>query len=168
MCNGNPYAQSPTDSDKLQSTVRKMKNTKKIIFFVALIGALMIFFGNIVVFLIGLLVAFTASLMHKVLVFLLIAVVATLLIWAFRNGSKNISYAITDRRILQFGYSYFNDVRFENIQKTKAVIRSGNKGRIITNGMPMIYIMLGVEDPYRVKYILDDAIEKYKQDKSQW
>ena len=168
MCHGNPYAQSPTDSDELKNTVRKMRNTKKIIFLVALIGVLLVIFGNIVVFLIGLLVSVVASLMQKVLVFFLIVVVVTLLIWAFRNNGKNISYAITDRRILQFGYSYFNEVRFENIQKTKAVIRHENEGEIITNGMPLIYIMQGVEDPYRVKYILDDAIEKYKRDKSQW
>jgi uncharacterized protein YqhQ len=168
MCNGNAYAQSPAESDKFQSTVRKMANAKIIIFVVALIGALLMIFGNIVVFLIGLLVVDLASLMQKVLVVFLIAVIVTLLIWAVRNGSKNMSYAITDRRILTYGYSQFNEIRFENIQKTKAVVSLENKGRIITNGLPLVYIMPGVEDPYRVKYILDDAIEKYKSNQSQW
>lgn len=166
MCNGNPYAQSPSESDKFQGAVRKMAKAKIIIFVVALIVALLMFFGGVMSILIGIFVISVVSLIEKALIFFLIAVIVTLLIWAVRNGSKNMSYAITDRRILTYGYSQFNEVRFENIKKTKAVVSSENKGRIVTNGLPLVFIMPGVEDPYRVKYILDNAIEKYKR--SQW
>lgn len=163
MCNGNPYAQSPAESDKFQGTVRKMAKAKIIIFVVALIVALLMLFGGVMSILIGIFVISVVSLIEKALIFFLIAVIVTLLIWAVRNGSKNMSYAITDRRILTYGYSQFNEVRFEDIKKTKALVSSENKGRIVTNGLPLVFIMPGVEDPYRVKYILDNAIENYKR-----
>ena len=166
MCNGNPYAQSPAESDKFQGAVRKMAKAKIIIFVVALIVALLMLFGGVMSILIGIFVISVVSLIEKAFIFFLIAVIVTLIIWVVRNGSKNVFYAITDRRILIFGYSEFQEERFEDIQETKAVISRENKGRIVINKISEIYIMLGVEDPYRVKYILDNAIEKYKR--SQW
>ena len=166
MCNGNAYAQSPAENDKFQSTVKKMAKAKIMIFVVALIAALLMFCGGLMSFLVGIFVISIISLIEKALIFFLIAVIVTLIIWAVKNGSQNVCYAITDRRIIMYGYSQFQQVRFESIQKTKAVIISENKGRIVATGMPMIFIMSGVEDPFRVKYILDNAIEKYKR--SQW
>ena len=169
MCsgNGNASAQFHAESDEPQSSAREMQYAKLISAIKTPIGVILLIFVSVILSLIAMFLFCFASVMMHILKLILLAAVMTLLIWAAVKGGKNMSYAITDRRILQFGYSYFSEVRFENIQKTKAVTSSENKGKIITNGIPLVYIMLGVEDPYRVKYILDDAIEKYKRDQSQ-
>ena len=164
MCNGNAYAQNPLESDN-----SKRANYRIIIISVFVFACLLFFVGGLKSSTLSSFIFFFASKMMDAIKFLLIGAGVTFLIWALRSENrKNMCYAITDRRIVTYAYSQFTEVRFENIQKTKAVISSENRGKIITNGLPLIFVMSGVEDPYRVKYLLDSAIEEYKRDHSQW
>lgn len=169
MCNGDAYAQSPAESDKFKGAVKGVKNAHTIIIIVVIIAFLLLIFGGAIAALIGTVLFVSAGRMINVIKFLLIGTVIALIIWALKSETRNnMCYAITDRRIITYGYSQFNEIRFENIQKTKAVISRENRGSIVTNGLPLVFIMPGVEDPYRVKYLLDSAIEEYKRDHSQW
>ena len=90
--------------------------------------------------------------------------ITALIIWAVTAGNKGVNYAITDRRIIYQGYGQMKVISFAHITSTKANAKSLTLRLSMYEGVKtnMIYVIPNVGDPLRVKYILDQAIEKYK------
>ena len=90
--------------------------------------------------------------------------ITALIIWAVTVGNKGFNYAITDRRIISHGYGEMKVISFDHIKSTSANAKSITLRLSMYEGVKtnMIYVLPNVGDPLRVKYILDQAIEKYK------
>lgn len=169
MCsgNGNASAQFPAESDEPQSSAREMQYAKLISAIKTPIGVILLIFVSLTLSFIGVFLFCFASVIMNVLMFILVAAVLVLLIWYAEKGNKNVSYAITDRRLVKYAYSQFNELRLEDIKKTKVVIGNENKGKVIATGLILQVIIPDVEDPYSVKNILDNAIDNCEFNQSQ-
>lgn len=170
MGNGNAHAQHPIESEK----ARKVSNVVKFTMVLFVVGILITMVGNGLIIVIGLLMVVPYILIDKLGPFVIIALVVIIIIRLVKKGDKNLNYAITDRRIITFAYSYWAELSFNDITDTKVHAGKGNVGRITLkatrfegNRGNLIFIIPNVYDPYRVKYILDKAIEKFKTDQYQ-
>lgn len=170
MGNGNAHAQHPIESEK----ARKVSNVVKFTMVLFVVGILITMVGNGLIIVIGLLMVVPYFLIGKLGPFVIIALVVIIIIRLVKKGDKNLNYAITDRRIITFAYSYWAELSFNDITDTKVHAGKGNVGRITLkatrfegNRGNLIFIIPNVYDPYRVKYILDKAIEKFKTDQYQ-
>ena len=98
-----------------------------------------------------------------------VAVVILIMIWYAKKGQKGLSYAITDRRVICYAYNQWQEIPLQCITNTSVKMKNGNIGNInITAGnVPNMgtyvrYMVPWIDDPYRVKYMLDAAIENCK------
>ncbi|SFW51263.1 hypothetical protein [Ruminococcus flavefaciens] len=97
-----------------------------------------------------------------------IGVIVTV-IESLNSDVNGVNYAITDKRIISDGYGQVKTLSLGDITSTSASITSGSKGKITVKanryeGRSMLFILVisNVNEPFRVKHILDNAIENYK------
>ena len=95
--------------------------------------------------------------------------ITALIIWAVTVGNKGFNYAITDRRIICFAYGQWQEIPLQCITSTSVKMKKDNKGtiNIKARNVPNMggyvgYMVPWIDDPYSVKYMLDEAIEKCK------
>ncbi len=98
-----------------------------------------------------------------------IAVVILIMIWYAKKGQKGLSYAITDRRVICYAYNQWQEIPLQCITNTSVKMKNGNIGNInitarnVPNmGNYVRYMVPWIDDPYRVKSMLDAAIENCK------
>lgn len=127
------------------------------------IGILLTLFGKSRTAFINFLMFLPALLLYEFFPIIMILLVAGLIIWFFVSGKKGMNFAITDRRVVVFGYGQWIEAKFDDIVVTSVSMTKGNKGRIeisLTEAVDEI-ILWNIDDPYRVKYLLDKAIEDH-------
>jgi hypothetical protein len=90
------------------------------------------------------------------------------------NTVKHVNYAITDQRILSIRYKELWQLSLKAVTDTFIYLNSDNTGKLVINacrdlGRPTSYTysIPNVNEPYRVKAILDDAVAKYKSNLNQ-
>ena len=169
MCNGDPVNQNSSESDKTKNAVNKFSKAFKIIPYIIIISILVFIFGDEEIPILGPIVLKIAMLVQVGDLIVLPAAVVIFIIWVVKKAPKNMCHAITDRRIISYGYSQLQEILLNDVTSTKAHANSRNKGRIIirANGSQrantiVTLVIPGVEDPYMVKEILDQAVEKCK------
>lgn len=88
------------------------------------------------------------------------------------SGVKGLNYAITDKRIISDGFGELTYLSLGDITSTSASVSSGSKGKLTVRankykGQTVLYILVipDVNEPYRVKNILDKAIADYKKNR---
>ncbi len=88
------------------------------------------------------------------------------------SGVKGLNYAITDKRIISDGFGELTYLSLGDITSTSASVSSGSKGKLTVRankykGQTVLYILVipNVNEPYRVKNILDKAIADYKKNR---
>jgi hypothetical protein len=170
MGGGKGNKQNPLESKKGKSLLNKYDIVTKVIPFIVILGTLLMALGKsngtkVLGFLIFLPVLLISSYLPKIMI--LIAV--CFIIWALTSGKKAVNFAITDRRVVIYGYNQWIEAKFDDIVETSVTLKRGKKGRIdikLTEATEDIFLW-GVEDPFRVKYLLDKAIEEYYANKNQ-
>ena len=85
------------------------------------------------------------------------------------KGNKEANYAITDQRLLKVQYKELKQLSLKTVTDTFVQMNSDNTGKLIIKacrdlGKPTnyTYSIPRVNDPYRVKAILDEAVKNYK------
>ena len=85
------------------------------------------------------------------------------------KGNKEANYAITDQRLLKVQYKELKQLSLKTVTDTFVQMNSDNTGKLIIKacrdlGSPTnyTYTIPKVNDPYRVKAILDEAVQKHK------
>ena len=169
MCNGDPVNQNSSESDKTKNAVNKFSKAFKIIPYIIIISILVFIFGDEQIPILGPIVLKIAILVQVGYFIVFPAAVVIFIIWAIKKAPKNMCHAITDRRIISYGYSQLQEILLNDVTSTKAHANSRNKGRVVirANGSQrantiVTLVIPGVEDPYMVKEILDQAVEKCK------
>ena len=87
------------------------------------------------------------------------------------NYSPNTNYVITSERILSDRYNMFNSIYFRNIMSVEAKVTGETMGNISVKYMDRpqssrTCTIYDVQDPFGVKEIIDNAIEKFKADEA--
>lgn len=99
-----------------------------------------------------------------------IAGIVVLLLWAFNSAPKGMNFAVTNKRILSYGYKYFQQLRIREITDISVSMKNDNTGSITikakgTGSYSALYTILkipSVNDPFKIK----SMIEKAKNDLS--
>lgn len=178
--NGNVNAKTPFENEKFLKIVYKIDDAKILIMKMFVVGAFIVLFGSELLpyKYIGLVMTLRSIIRSIMPLVFIIAIVIFYFIWYIRNCSKISNYAITNRRVINYSYSQWQEMSFNDIINTSARIISGNSGKVTViakvtvkakkiNGEVncatyVIWTLENVEDPLRVKYDLDQAIEEYK------
>lgn len=164
MGGGKGNKENPLESKKGKSLLKKYDILSKAIPAIVILGVLIMIFGksNGTRFL-GFLIFLPVLLITSYFPIIMILIAVGFIIWALTSGKKAMNFAITDRRVVVYGYSQWLETRFDDIVETSVSLKKGKKGRIDIKvqqaGEDMF--LWGVEDPYRVKYLLDKAMEDY-------
>lgn len=164
MGGGKGNKENPLESKKGKSLLNKYDILSKAILAIVILGVLIMIFGksNGTRFL-GFLFFLPVLLITSYLPIIMILIAVGFIIWALTSGKKAMNFAITDRRVVVFGYGQWIEAKFDDIVETSVTLKRGKKGRIdikVQEASKDIF-MWGVDDPYRVKYLLDKAIEEY-------
>ncbi|WP_028518056.1 hypothetical protein [Ruminococcus flavefaciens] len=164
MGGGKGNKENPLESKKGKSLLNKYDILSKAILAIVILGVLIMIFGksNGTRFL-GFLIFLPVLLITSYLPIIMILIAVGFIIWALTSGKKAMNFAITDRRVVVFGYGQWIEAKFDDIVETSVTLKRGKKGRIdikVQEASKDIF-MWGVDDPYRVKYLLDKAIEEY-------
>ncbi len=116
---------------------------------------------------------FTVSVLFCSMPLVVIGFIIFLLIYSAKSRDE-VNYAITDQRVLFIQYKNLQQFSLKTITDTIVYQNSDNTGKIVIKacrdlGMPTNYryVIPKVNDPYRVKAIIDDAVAKYKSNLSQ-
>ena len=166
---GKGDARNPLENEKAKKAGKKVKMISSVLSALFVLGSVLLIFGKGKLAFTGLLAVLPFMLCSSVIPIILLAAVIAIIIWALSSGNKGVNYAITDRRLISYGYGNYNEISLKDIVSTNAHVGRGTTGSITLkatryNGAPafMTMIIPKVNEPLRVKYILDNAIEKYK------
>jgi len=169
---GNFNAPKPFESEKFLDTGNKFNKIKKIITIFFIVGFVISLLGSGVLTAIGAAMILPGIIFSGLLPVFIIASVIFIFVKCFKSYDNNANYAITNRRIINYSYGQWQEMSYSDVFDTSARITSGNKGEVamkakrINGGEEylayVVWTIKNVEDPLRVKYMLDQAIDKYK------
>ena len=118
---------------------------------------------------IGLLLCVPFVLFDVMLPFVIVTVIV--IVFKCNRISKGLHYAVTNKRIIGYGYQFMKSVSLGDIRYTKAKVKKekNNIGKITVSAVVYeevktywVFTIPRVKDPLRVKYMIDQAIERYK------
>ncbi len=156
--------QNPLESEGMINKLQKFSKLAKVFAGMFAVGIIMtMFFSNVIFEIIGFLIIIPYLLMPIAV----LGIVAAIIIWGV-SKTKNVDYAITDKRLIIVAYGHMQQVIYECITDVKCTLKSGSTGTITMKtkaygGEPSkgIFIIPDVKDAARVAQILDDAIRNH-------
>ncbi len=160
---GSGGEQNPLESEEMINKAKKYSKLAKVFAGMFALGVMLVFCSNAIFESIGFLMIIPYMLMPIALVGIVVAII----IWGV-SKTKNVDYAITDKRLIIVAYGHMQQVIYECITDVKCTLKSGSTGTITMKtkaygGEPSkgIFIIPDVKDAARVAQILDDAIRNH-------
>ena len=156
---------TPFEDSKYEKVVERLSILKRILDIAFLIGVVILFIsGNIILIALVILLVILSG----ILKFIVPVIGSTAaLAGAVDTAPQEMNYAVTDRRVLIYGYQILKQIDLRDIFDVKATVVSGDTGKVTVKAGKVdgqsvlaIFTFPKVKEPFRVKYIIDKAIEK--------
>ncbi|MBQ6035523.1 MAG: hypothetical protein IJL33_08490 [Ruminococcus sp.] len=156
---------TPFEDPKYEKVGEGLSILKRIVKIAPFIGAVILLIsGNIILIALGFLLIILSGILNVIVP--VIGATATLA-WGIDTAPQEMNYAVTDRRVLIYGYQILKQIDLRDIFDVKATVVSGDTGRVTVKAGKVdgqsvlaIFTFPKVKEPFRVKYIIDKAIEK--------
>ena len=166
---GNINARLPLENEGAQKKIKAFGIVKKVFIALFIIVFFMGFFGDKIFKGADAFFAVIIMLFMFLSPIAMIVAVVFIISWYAKKGQKGLSYAITDKRIICYAYGNWQEIPLECIVSTTAKAGADNRGKITVKarnvpnmGTYVVYMIPWIEDPFKVKYMLDEAIENCK------
>ena len=158
--------ESPFENEKSQKVGKKIAIVRNVLVSMFIIGVLLAVFGK--QGLIGTFMILPLIIISYLLPVVLVVGVALLIIWGIKGAPKSMNYAVTNKRIISYGYQYFQSIRLREITDVSVRMKDNNTGKItvrakgtgIDSSLYSILNIPSVNDPFRVKMIIEKAKEE--------
>ena len=159
--------ESPFENEKSQKVGKKIAIVRNVLVALFVIGVLLAIFGK-KSGAVGLLMALPYVLLSALFPIIAIVGIVALITWGIKGAPKGMNYAVTNKRIISYGYKYFQSVRLVEITDVNASVKNNNTGKITVKargiGGYTILFIPSVNDPFRVKSIIEKAKENMIND----
>ena len=167
---------SPGDKLMVKSFFKSFGIVSTVISALFVVGVLLGVWGGSSTIVKSLLMLLPFMLIDILLPVAIITAIVTVIRWNLSTKPKGLHFAVTNRRIIGYGYKFMKSFSLGDIREIKAKVKKekNNTGRITVYSVIYdevktywTFVIPRVKDPLRVKYILDQAIEKYKANQYQ-